>query len=279
MLRLTFGMGPAALGPGTEPLRSALARLLTIALDAPVRVVACRTYGQLLELIADGEVQFAWLPPAIFIRARDKHDVTPLVASVHSSELRYHGVLFVREDSEVRTTKDLKGTTVAWVDRESCAGFLFPRLALMEAGYETRTLFDAQVALGSHAAVVQAVASGEMDVGATYVHVDPNAEDAPPLRAGWIDAGATLPMHVVLRSRPIPSDVICATKAVELDVEKRLAVGLAGLHELPGASKVLEPLLQVRRFEPTSMKDYEIVRAALTVANTRFKRRKKVARG
>ncbi len=272
MEKLTFGMGPAALGPGMERLRGSLSRLLTRAFDQQVDVTAVRTYADLFERIAWGDLQMAWLPPAVFIRARDRFDVTLMAASVRMDESRYHGVLFTREDATFETLEDLRGTTAAWVDRESCGGFLFPRLALMEQGIEPRRLFSGQFALGSHAAVVQAVVSKEVDVGATYVHVIGEGDAERVMSAGWSDAGTGVPMRVLLRSRPIPSDVICCTTDVPIEVEARLRRALYALHEQRAADQVLGPLLQVRRFQPASLSDYDVVRAAFNVANSRIRR-------
>ena len=59
---------------------------------------------------------------------------------------------------------------VGWVDPDSCGGYLFPRAALAERGFDPKKHFKEEKLLGSHGAVVRAVESGDIDCGATYLN-------------------------------------------------------------------------------------------------------------
>ncbi len=60
----------------------------------------------------------------------------------------------------------LAGKRVAWVDRDSCAGYLFPKLELLERGRPPDSLFVGQCFLESHIRVVRAVRDGEAELRA-----------------------------------------------------------------------------------------------------------------
>ena len=270
MDRLSFGLGPAALGQGTDELRTRLARLLRDSIGLSIRLVATRNYAQLYDQVVKGDVQVAWLPPAVFVRAHDGHDVRLVAQTVHSQPSTYYGVLFVRDDSDAKELEDLRDATAAWVDPSSCAGYLFPRLAMYEKGYDPRGFFGDEYGAGTHLAVVEMVAGGTADVGATFCHV-PAAGDAE--RAGWDDAGVDVPMRSILRSRSIPNPVVCCASEVPMDLEEKVKKALLSLHESKGAREVLEGLLQLQRFSPADIRDYQIVRSALNVTHSQLKNR------
>ena len=270
MDRLSFGLGPAALGQGTDELRTRLARLLRDSVGLSIRLVATRNYAQLYDQVVKGEVQVAWLPPAVFVRAHDGHDVRLIGQTVHSEPSTYHGVLFVRDDSEARELVDLQGATAAWVDPSSAAGYLFPRLAMFEKGHDPRGFFGDEYGAGTHVAVVEMVATGTADVGATFCHVPTEGAEE---RAGWDEADVDVPMRSVLRSRPIPNPAVCCSPEVPLDLEDRVKSALFSLHEQKGADEVLDGLLQIQRFTPADIRDYQVVRSALNVTHSQLKNR------
>lgn len=274
MERLSFGVGPAALGSGTETLRKDFARILRDALGLSVRLVTTRSYAQLYDQIVAGQVDVAWLPPALFIRAHDAHGAKLLLSSVHSTSSQYYGLLFVRDDSPARDLEDLRGKTVAWVDGSSCAGYLFPRLTMSERGVDPHGFFAAEMGAGTHAGVVDAVATGTADAGAVYGHVL-HADGAGERQetAAWDHSPAGVEMRTLLRSRAIPNPVVCAASTLSGEVGDLIIERLVTLHEDGQAPAILDGLLQVRRFQRATMKDYEVVRAALNVTHSQQRRR------
>lgn len=252
-------------GATRAPARAAFARVLADRLEALVEVRTTPTYGDLLELVLDGETDIAWVPPAVLVRAMDE-PTTHLVASgVRHQRAHFRGALFCRADAPYQNATDLSGARVAWVDRNSCAGFLFPRLALAQLELDADTLFAEQRFLADHVAVGRAVEGGELDVGATFVQHESDASDAPIVNAGWELTGARERMRPLLVSEPIPSDAIVATDACGSELRSRFAVALLHLHESKDGAAVLRELFAVERFEPTSLDRYEAVREAMRV--------------
>ncbi len=265
MDRITFGIGPVALGEGGTHVRERFAKLLAAALDMRVTLITARSYQRLLSRCIAAEVDVAWLPPALYARVDDQVDGTRLLlGSERARPGPYRGALFVREDSEVRSVGNLAGKSVAWVDPVSSAGYLFPRFALLEKRIQPDTLFAEERFLRSHESVVRAVADEVVDVGATYVHLDGPSPSASMLASGFTDFGE--PMRIVLTSRTIPVDVV-AGMGLEEKLEAHVVRGLSRMHEQAGATATLGDLLQIRRFVPADPRDYDVVRAALNVAH------------
>ena len=270
MDRLVFGMGPIALGGARERHRRSFAARLSEVLDLEVVVVVASTYDELSGLVARAETHLAWLPPAVFIRSFDRAEVQLLVGAVRAHGSRFRGVLYVRDEMPWQSLDDLRGLRVAWVDRGSCSGYLFPRLALLEADVDPDTYFDRQFLLGSHNAVARAVALGKADVGATFIDQTRGSRNGAAIsRPGWALEVERDVMRSVVVTDPIPADVIGATRSVGPDLRAQLVDALASMHERPRAAEALLGLFGVDRFEPAHPDRYEVVRRALATVRIR----------
>lgn len=257
---LTFATGPVQLDEEGEDLRRRFAIRLTQAIHRPVRAIAAESYAAVSAMMAEGEAQLAWLPPAIFVRLEQKTRVHLLTGVERAQGSGYRGILFVRADSEIREPKQLEGKRVAWVDPDSCAGHLFPRLALRAASLDPDALFAEQRFLGSHGSVVNAVSRGEVDAGATYGQTD----GAKLVIAGWYPYVGASGMRAVQITDPIPSDVVCASTQLGPDSLDAIREALLELHE-PDGGELLDELFGGRRFVGARSPDYDAVRAAIAL--------------
>ncbi len=255
---LTFATGPVQLDEDGEDLRRRFAIRLTQAIHRPVRVIAAESYGAVSSLIAEGGAQLAWLPPAVFVRLEKTADPRLLAAVERTKGSGYRGILFVPADSEVREPSQLAGCKVGWVDPDSCAGHLFPRLALRAAGLDPEKLFAEERFVGSHGSVVNAVARGEVEAGATFGQT----EDARLVIAGWYPYVGADGMRAVQISDPIPSDVICASPVLGPEALDSVRQALLTLHELDDG-ELLDELFGGRRLAGARSPDYDAVRAAI----------------
>jgi phosphonate transport system substrate-binding protein len=96
---------------------------------------------------------------------------------------------------------------VAWVNKSSTSGYLFPREMIKKAGFDPDSFFGGETMAGDHPAVCKAVKGGSADVGATFAQ-DPG-EGKQPKPDGCADAGGSLDDYkVVAASGPIPNEVL-----------------------------------------------------------------------
>lgn len=176
-------------------------------------------------------VDFAWLPPLVAARAVREKIADPLAVVVRHGATSYGTVLVARRGSPVRSVEDLRRVRVAWIDRESASGYVVIRAALAREGVKLTDAFVREVFVRSHAAVARAVLDGEVDVGATCMHVDggvPYFARSP--FAG--DAGlSTAELQVVFEAGPIPADLFAVRRDVPLQVRSVLEAAL--LHARP----------------------------------------------
>jgi phosphate/phosphite/phosphonate ABC transporter binding protein len=162
-------------------------------------------YRELLESMHAGGVEVAWLPPVIALRAAARGRTLPIALPVRGGTSFFSSALFTRPGSAIASQADLVGASAAWVDKQSAAGYLVVRASLRAQGIDLQRAFSTESFLGSHEAVVEAVLSGAVDVGATFAHLDPAHQRV--LRGGWGDAAP----QVITCAGPIPADVVAAS--------------------------------------------------------------------
>lgn len=262
--KLTFATGPVRLGYDGVRMRSGLQSVLSNRFGTLVDVVATASYSDLLAHLASGVVHLAWMSPGLGVYASDKIQSVPLMSAVRAAGQEFFGTLFVREDSPIVTAEDIRGTRVGWVDSYSCSGYLFPRMALKARGFDLRGFFANQHMFGSHEEVARAVEAGDIDVGATYINVSPGESGRGGAFAGW-GALRGVSMRPVVRSEPIPSDLIVAHRRLDEKLMADAVEIFATLHEDAEAARVANYIMGSERFEKVDIRRYDVVRTALAL--------------
>lgn len=254
-----FATGPHGLSKLGGDLRRALGERLTKATGEQFQVVAVASYSELRRLVLEGVAAIAWLPPAPLVDALDEGDARLLVQTVRRTGSTYNSALFVRAESDIRLPEQIPGSSIAWVAPESCAGALFPRLALRDMGIDSSARMGRQCYLGSHSAVARAVHSGAVDVGATFVHLD---EGGQMIAAGWNAVCDFEEMRPVLLSGPVPSDGVVASKSAPMGLGNAVRDTLLSIGEGDADRSLLGELFGAEAFQLANSDAYDDVRRA-----------------
>ncbi len=124
------------------------------------------TYGQAIEKLATGAVDFARFGPASYVLAKDQNPGVALVAmeSKKGKKMR-SGYIIAHKDSDLQSMADLKGKRFAFGSEQSTIGRYFAQLLLAEAGVKSADL-EKHAYLGRHDKVGESVAAGQFDAGA-----------------------------------------------------------------------------------------------------------------
>jgi phosphonate transport system substrate-binding protein len=218
----------------------ALESALTTRLGQPVSVRIYEDETAAAAGLGRGEVDAAWMPPLAFVGARAHGAVAPIVKALRHGIGHYRSVIFARADKGPITLDDLKGTTIAWVDRRSASGYVFALEMLERAGYKPQELFKQELFAGDHAAVCRAVLDGKADAGATFADDRPAGEqvqiDGCVQAVGVAEAAQ---LHIIRLSKPIPNDVI----AVRPGCPRELAAALKNMFLLLSADAAGKAIL------------------------------------
>lgn len=155
----------------------------------------------------------AWAPAYLaFVLAR-MQVATPLLAVARQDVPARSAVLVGR--SGIAEVADLKGCRIGWVSHQSTTGYDLPRLYLESLGLEVDSLFGVQRFCATHAAAVEALARGDVDVVATH--------------SGVLARHAELGAGPLASIGPVPADVLVGGGGVGSSTRARL---LRGLHSL-----------------------------------------------
>lgn len=192
-----------------------------------------RSYEALAASVRDGSVDLAWLPPAVY--ARIAEGTIELGSIVREGQASYLSALVVETSSPYRALSDVRALRAGWVDPWSAAGFVLPRIALAKRGIAPSSAFRTERFLGSHKAVLAALASGECDVGAVYARRGATGA----LEGAWAD-GDGAEVRVLETFGPIPPDMLAVRRNLDPEAFLRVRDALRAACAAPEARPWLD---------------------------------------
>lgn len=246
--KVTFGCVPAV--DDVETRARLLELCMALAAELNVRVVSYRAESPsvLAAAFGKGEVNLAWVSPTLALTAPELRSGIPVASSMREGAVHYHGVLFVKADSAIRSPMDLVGTRAAWVDPSSASGYLFPRMTLAVRGLDITTLFETETFHNSHGAVAQAVLREEADVGATFAAFENGDPTRPLVRAGFMDVAEPDDAKILLSTTAIPADLLIASPSLHERWKTQLLLALTRLNTDAGAARSMRHVLGAQGF-------------------------------
>ena len=224
------------------------------------------SYGELADGIRQGDVGIAWMPPLPAIELEEAGAATPIALPWRQETTSYYAAIVTRE-GRAKGLPDLQGKRVAWVAKDSAAGYLVPRMHLASLGMNPRTFFAQERFAGSHLAVIDAVVSGAVDVGATFCTLEPSTRRI--MTAGWLaaDGSKIRDVDLVATIGPIPNDAIVASARVHASTRTALTRWL--LAPDTRSQDLFAELFQVRAFRVASTAHFDELRHMVRAARAR----------
>jgi phosphate/phosphite/phosphonate ABC transporter binding protein len=260
---LRFGLSPAHGASLARSEGERLAARLAERTGRPIRTVVVADYRTLVDTLVAGEIDFGWTPPAATVVARAR-GATPLVLMRRNGLDTYQSAIIVHAESALRELADLRGQTVAWVDRDSASGYLFAVAEVARVLGDPARVFRREHVLGSHHAVCEAVANAWAAAGATYVSRDA----AGAIRSSaWVEfmgerAGELRPIAF---SPPIPGDSISCRPGLAAATAAQLTGALVGLADDVDGLALLRSIFHADEMSPPAPGAYDDVERALRV--------------
>ena len=251
-------------GDGKTPFEE-LCTLASAAAGVRFEPVLTSSYAELTAAIREGEVGLAWLPPVPTIELEARNSASVLAIPARRGATTYHAAFITRRGGP-KTLAELRGRRAAWVQRDSAAGYLVPRMHLAAQGFDVLRFFARELFVHSHTGVIDAVVSGDADVGATFCSIDGNGK---VVRSPWQDDdGNNLrPVEALATMGPIPNDALVAASEVPANARSALTRWLLTLDGR--AKEIFERLLGSGDFRVPAPNHYEMLRHALRAAHAR----------
>ncbi len=229
-----------------------LAIYLSKKIGVKVHLTILSRYGNIIQRFIDHRVNGAFLGSFTGALAISQLGVEPLARPVNlDGTSTYCGYIFVRKDSGIKSVADMKGKTLALVERATTAGFVFPIAYLKRHGINDFTsYFKDYFFTGSHDASIKAVLAGEADVGA--------AKNTIYDRTKQSDPRVENDLVILATSITVPSNGLCVRADMRPELKKQLKEALLNLDKDPAGAPVLKALGAVR-FVKTGKDDYQPV--------------------
>lgn len=226
-----------------------LAEYLTKTLGRQVSFQIAKDYNTPVKLLAEGQVQIAYLGPLAYVEAKQLNpQIQPIVAPIDKNTGRpWYTSVIVANSNRISNVGDIKGKRFAFVSESSTSGYLMPLGYFKEMGIDPERDFTQVKFSGSHDQVRTDLESGE---------VDAIANDKPSY-LNEQKAGRFNPQQykIIWESSPIPQGpIVVRADQVSPDLvtnlKKALVSASEGLVDVNGAEAAGYTLVQDEDYEP-----------------------------
>jgi len=230
---------------------------LSARLGRPVELVQRRTYGEINQLVKEGEVDVAFVCTAAYVVGHDEFGMRLLAAPQVNGATVYYSYLIVPADSPAQSLADLRGSVFAFTDPLSTTGRMYPIYLVQRLGTTAERFFGRTYFTYSHDEAIRAVAGGLADGAA----VDSLVYDSVVRR----DPALGAKIRVIDRSPPFGIPPVVVGPSVRPQLVAQLAEALMGMSADPEGRRALEAM-QLDGFVPIEDSAYDSVRTLLKEA-------------
>ncbi len=163
----------------------------------------------------------------------------------------YQGYIFVRKDGGIKDIAGMKNKRLAFVDKATTAGYVYPMAFFREHGITNiKTYFKEYYFAGSHDAAIYAVLDNKFDVGcAKHSMFDRVARSDPRVKRDLI---------ILAESPHVPSNGLGVRRDLGQAIKKQLKDTLLSMDMDPEGKEILKKFEAIR-FILTTREDYDPV--------------------
>ncbi len=221
-----------------------LARYLSARTGADIKLIVLPRYGNILNSFISSGMDAAFFGSFTYILAHARLGVQPVARPVGvDGRSTYHGLIFVRKDSHIRSVWEMRGKRFAFVDRDTTAGYLLPLAFFEKYGVHYPTYLKESYFTGTHEDAIYDVLEGKADIGA--------AKDTVLERLAAADEKIANELVMITRSPDVPENSLAVRKDLDASMKNRLKTALLNMHEDPEGAGALKDLGAQKFIEAT----------------------------
>lgn len=195
-----------------------------------VEVQVPNSYIAVVEALGAQKVDMAFGDIVSFLIARNKFGAEPILQVIRYGATTYQSAIFVKENSPIKTVKELNGKKFAYSDASSASSYIFPSILMKKNNIK----FAQEVPTGSMDASIIALMQGQVDATAAYynqpVEKSQKTEEGKSgkindarNRVASIYPNIGKETRVLWLSKPIPNEPVYVRKGLAKDLKEKLA--------------------------------------------------------
>ncbi len=225
-----------------------LARYLSRKIGMNIKLSVLPRYGNIINNFKSEKMDGAFFGSFTYALAHAKLGVEVLARPVDlNGASTYHGLIFVRKNSGIKSIQDMKGKRFAFVDRATTAGYLLPRAYFHQYKLDYKTFLKESYFTGTHEDAIHDVLNRKADIGA--------AKNTVYEKLAAADSRIKNELMILERSPDVPENGLAVRKDLDDSIKKKLKEALLGMYGDPEGIAVLKDF-GAQRFIETTDKDY-----------------------
>lgn len=276
---LVLALVPSQDQNGLVDTAKPLTDMLTEKLGIPVTGVVAKDYQAAVEAMGAGQAQIGFLPSLQLWQASDKYGAKVVLQTERNGNITYpaqfmtnnpdkycddtpverDGMLFcngadaMKGPAGLDSITKVKGAKVAMLGPGSPAGYIYPVLALQEAGINTDNDIE-KLPVTANDASVLAVYNGDAEVGFSFWDARTIVKKDVP------DVGQKVVVFAM--TDEIPNDGVALTSDLSPELQQKITDALEEYSSSDEGSKVLQSIYSITKLAPADPASLDVVARA-----------------
>lgn len=276
---LVLALVPSQDQNGLVDTAKPLTDMLTEKLGIPVAGVVAKDYQAAVEAMGAGQAQIGFLPSLQLWQASDKYGAKVVLQTERNGNITYPAQFMTNnpdkycEDTPVErdgmlfcngadamtgpagldSITKVKGAKVAMLGPGSPAGYIYPVLALQEAGINTDSDIE-KLPVTANDASVLAVYNGDAEVGFSFWDARTIVKKDVP------DVGQKVVVFAM--TDEIPNDGVALTSDLSPELQQKITDALEEYSSSDEGSKVLQSIYSITKLAPADPSSLDVVARA-----------------
>lgn len=276
---LVLALVPSQDQDGLVDTAAPLTDYLTEELGIEVTGVVSKDYQAAVEAMGAGQAQIGFLPSLQLWQANDMYDASVVLQTERNGNITYpaqfmtnnpdkycedepverDGMLFcngadaMTGPAGLDSIDKVKGAKVAVLGPGSPAGYIYPILALQEAGLDTDADIQ-QIPVTANDASVLAVYNGDAEVGFSFWDARTIVQKDTP------DVGQKVVVFAM--TEEIPNDGVALSADLSPDLQDRITKALEDFSNTEEGSAILESIYSITKLAPADPDSLDVVARA-----------------
>jgi len=233
-----------------------LADYLSVATGDKVTIVIPKDFDAFKAAVEGGQVDLGFANPLIYVQVKKGPGIEPLALAVEpKAGAKFRGIIVTRKDSGIEKVQDLKGKKLAFVEKDSAAGYIFQMLTLSKAGLNVEKDFTTLPFVKKHDNVILAVFNKTADAGGIR-------EDDLDKMKDKVDLSQ---LKIVAYTDYFPNWPLFTTSTLPKIKAAKVKAALLKLQPGDPLSDKIVGAAKLTGFESVTDKDYDMLRMAASL--------------